>query len=278
MIDMDNELTKKMGEFLQKETPTDNEIREAALMLLQLDPGRERAIYNSAQLRPQSLLPWVRTDLKKFYGIRMRGMTNEEAHKFNDETVKLVVEDLKKVPEGAEIKLEDSVKMESIRGKREDHDSLPDEIKQLWDKNAERWNTMRKLHVQLEQLIAQPGYQACDGNELCYQLRQADNALRADYKKYDEYNAEEQHQETPEEAAARINKQINGARVYISRHVNNEELTDDEETTLQDAIDLLANLKQNVKPETLDKLKAKGVTIPDYYSTPSSDEQGTEGE
>ena len=124
MIDMDNELTKKMGEFLQKETPTDDEIREAAKMLLQLDPGRERAIYNSAQLRPQSLLPWVRTDLKKFYGIRMRGMTNEEAHKFNDETVKLVVEDLKKVPEGAEIKMGDSVKMESIRGKRSERRAM----------------------------------------------------------------------------------------------------------------------------------------------------------
>lgn len=200
---MDNNLTMQIGSFLKLEKPTDQQIMAAAEMLLRLDPGRERGIYNSALRRPQALLPWIRTDLQKFYQIRMKEFTNADVKKFNAETVKVVVEDLKQVPEGIE-KPEDGVSpVTSIRGKRADHDTLPDNIKALWDKNSKIWEQMRGLHNQLAVMIEKPGYQDCDGNELCYQLRKLDNTLRANYKTYDEYKQPD-HEETPEEKAQRI--------------------------------------------------------------------------
>ncbi|MCH3994137.1 MAG: hypothetical protein LKE54_03630 [Prevotella sp.] len=261
---MDNKLTEKIGKFLAKENPTTEEIKKGAELLLQLDPGRERGIYNSALIRPQSFLPWIRTDLRKFYKIRQRGLTNKDAVKYNAETISKVEESLKTVPDGASPAYSSQAPaMEHIKGKRTDHDSLPDNIKALWDKNVTRWDKMRKLHTQLEQMIAKPGYQACDGNELCYQLRQLDNSLRADYASYDNYKPEEKKQLTPEEEVQEKIKQINLARVYISRHLSKETLTDDEIDMLQDAVNLLHAEKANMKEDTINKLKAVGVVIPE---------------
>lgn len=261
--EMDNVLTIKIGLFLKKEHPTDQEIIEAATILLSLDPGRERGIYNSTLRRPQSLLPWVRADLKKFYDNRKRGFDNKEAEKFNKETEKLVTETLSSVPEGVEREEADAEK--PALGKRADHESLPDDIKALWDKNAKRWDKMRKLHAQLAAMISKPDYQACDGNEICYLLRQEDNALRKDYETYDSYKADDgtAHEETPEEKAARINDQINKARVYVTRTLKKEKLDEDDVDTLQDAANLIYNVGKKFKPDTIEKLKAVGVTIPE---------------
>lgn len=113
----------RMGAFLKKEQPSDKEIIDAAEILLQLDPGRERGIYNSACQRPQSLLPWVRADLQKFYKIRMDGITNAEVGQYVDETEKVVIEDLQQKPEGIEsVAIPDNPAIVSVRGKRADHD------------------------------------------------------------------------------------------------------------------------------------------------------------
>lgn len=272
---MDNILTARIGIFLKKDTPTDKEIIEAATMLLSLDPGRERGIYNSTLRRPQSLLPWVRADLKKFYDNRKRGMDNLEAQRFNAETVKLVVEDLKQVPEDAEAPKEKVSVVTTVRGKRTDHNTLPDNIKQLWENNVKRWKRISELHAQLAAMVAKPDYQSCDGNELCYQLRQADNALRKDYDRYDSYkipDGTETHEETAEEKAQRIMKQIQSARTTISRTLKKNQLADKDVDKLQTAVNTLADNNAEIKDETIEKLKAAGVTIPE------SDEQGKENQ
>ena len=264
---MDNNLTKKIGSFLNNEKPTDKEIIEAAEMLLSLDPGRERGIYNSALRRPQGMLPWIRTDLKKFYAIRQRGMDNKDAERFNKETVKLVDETLGAVPEGTVNEFnENNIKQEQILGKRADHDQLPDDIKKLWDDNGKNWAQLRKLRLQLSELVARKDYQSCDGNELCYQLRKLDDSIRANYKKYDEWNPEENEELTPEEQAQELNKKINQARVTMSRTLKKETLSDDDVDSLQEAVNLLFSAKASIKPATIDKLKAAGVIIPEDKS------------
>ncbi len=265
---MDNNLTMRIGAFLKVEHPTDKQIIDAAEMLLQLDPGRERGIYNSACQRPQSLLPWVRADLQKFYKIRVAGITNAEVGKYIEETEKVVVEDLQQKPEGIEVATTDNPAVTSERGKRADHDTLPDNIKALWDDNAKRWQKMRELHNQLALMVAKPSYQQCDGYELCYTLRQTDNALRSAYKQYDEYK-EPDHPETPEEKVQRIIRETGAARTCISRTLTKEELADKDVDKLQAAVNTLVENKANIKPETIGKLKAAGVTIPE------NNEQGT---
>ena len=129
---------------------------------------------------------------------------------------------------------------------------------------------MRELHSQLALMVAKPDYQKCDGYELCYTLRQTDNALRNAYKQYDDYK-EPDHPETPEEKAQRIVKEVGAARTCISRTLGKEELTDKDVDKLQEAVNTLIENKANIKPETIEKLKAAGVTIPEDYEQGQTD-------
>ena len=273
---MDQILTAKIYNFLQLEKPTEAQIIEGATLLLQCNPNRERGIYNSAMRRPKAMLPWIRTDLKKYYDIRQRGLTTPEVEKFNNETVTLVEETLPKVPEGVAQEDEDgapAVHLIGARGIRDDHEQLPEEIKAIWERNAERWKKMSRLHFQLAQMIAKPDYAPCDGNELCYQLRQVDADLRNDYQIYDSYAIESA---TPEAGTSNDEskgdsvdvftdnvKTIQNARTAISRGLGRKTPhTEESLQKLQEAVNTLFALKQTIKPETMDKLKAVGISIP----------------
>ena len=268
---MDQILTAKIYNFLQLEEPTEAQIIEGATLLLQCNPNRERGVYNSAMRRPKAMLPWIRTDLKKYYDIRQRGLTTPEVEKFNKETVALVEETLSMVPDGVAQEGEDgapAVHLIGTRGIR-----LPEEIKAIWGRNAERWKKMSRLHFQLAQMIAKPDYAPCDGNELCYQLRQVDTDLRNDYQIYDSYAIETAKPENSigndDDKADSVDiftdnvKTIQNARTAISRGLGrNTPHTEDSLKKLQDAVNTLFALKQTIKPETMDKLKAVGISIP----------------
>ena len=273
---MDQILTAKIYNFLQLKEPTEAQIIEGATLLLQCNPNRERGIYNSAMRRPKAMLPWIRTDLKKYYDIRQRGLMTSEVEKFNNETVALVEETLSLAPDSIEQEGEDgapAVHIIGTRGIRDDHDQLPEDIKAIWERNAEWWKKMSRLHLQLAQMIAKPDYAPCDGNELCYQLRQMDTDLRNDYQIYDSYvidsdttdgsSAGDDNQTDRVDVFTDNVKTIQNARTAISRGLGRKTPhTEDSLKKLQDAVNTLFALKQTIKPETVEKLKAVGVSIP----------------
>lgn len=259
---MDNTLTARIGAFLQLEHPSDQQIIEAATMLLQCNPSGERGIYNSALRRPQAMLPWVRTDLKKYYNIRQRGLTTEQVPAYNADAMKKVRETLSILPKDIQKEAVPQVPVLGVRGKRADHDQLPDTIKVLWDKNTERWKTIRKLHNQLLVMISKPGYQPCDGNELCHLLREADTQLRAAYKTYDSFVIVPA---TPDTAADSVDvftdnvKTVTNARSTITRGLQRKTQDDVSRQKIQAAVDTLKALNQKLMPATIEKLKAIGV-------------------
>lgn len=275
---MDQILTAQLYNFLHLKEPSEQQIIEGATLLLKCNPARERGIYNSAMRRPKAMLAWIRADLKKYYDIRQRGLTTAEVEKFNDETVALVKETLSRVPDSvtpsttAEADEEHIVPVLGVRGRREDHDLLPPEVQAIWERNAERWKTMGRLHLQLAQMIAKPDYAPCDGNELCYQLRQIDDDLRNDYAIYDTYvlpPATPSDSENGGSANDKVDefaesvKTIQKARTTISRSLARKTpQTDESLKKLQDAVNTLYFMKQTIKPDTIEKLKATGISIP----------------
>ena len=259
---MDHLFTARIQQFLQLKKPTDTQIVEGATMLLQLSPARYRAIYNSAVLRPQSMLPWVRTELKKHQGIRKRGLMVAQVEDYNREVVKQVEETLSTVPSTLQVEKEANVRVVVLgqRGKRSDHEQLPENIRKIWDVNEKRWVQLSRLHYQLAQMIAKPGYAACDGNELCFQMRQIDDALRSSYATYDDYQLSTTS-ETPDSAPDQI-KTVQNARTAISRGLSRKTQDEESLSKLQDAVNTLFALKQTVKTATVSKLKALGIVIP----------------
>ena len=269
---MDQILTQKIYLFLQKSNPADEEIVEGAMYLMRISPARYRSLYNSVCKRPKAFYAWVRRELQKQYDIRKRGLNLSDVAEYNNETKKAVEETLSTIPEDASDDAEETseslrVPILGVRGKREDHDSLPDSIKALWDKNTENWKKIRELHVQLSVMISKPDYQPCDGNELCYLLRQADTDLRNNYALYDSYVAipDSPSSDTADKVDNLSDnvKAIQKARTTITRNLKEEDLTDKQLQKVQDAVNVLVSLKQDFKPETIERLKAVGISIPD---------------
>ncbi len=276
---MDRILIEQIRVFLQKQNPTDEEIRQGATLLLRMNPSRERGIYNSAMARPKAMLPWIRTDLKKYFDIRQRGLETEQVEKYNRETLEIVRETLEKAPEGedengtedespAESPAQCTIPVLGIRGKRADHDQLPADIQELWEENIRRWRKMRALHAQLALMMNRPGYAACDGNELCYQLRQLDEQVRQAYLAYDEFKADDGQAKEPEkkdevEAFTDNVKTIQNARTAITRVLQLEHPSEDKLKKLQEAVNTLLALHQTFKPEQVERLKAVGIVFPE---------------
>lgn len=265
---MDFILNAKIYNFLQLENPTEDEIKEGALLLLKVSPNRSRGIYNSAMRRPTYMLKWVRSELKKYYEIRQRGLTSADVEKFNAETVKSVEESLSVAPCTVEQDSEETpaVPIVDVRGLREDHDELPDEIKAIWEKNAERWKRMRAMHAQLSSMIQQDGYAPCDGNELCYQLRKVDSEIRADYELYDSFKKPEETPTVKKSKGETVSdnvRLIQKSRTAISRGLSKDKHTEKSLQSIQKAVDVLYSLEQELKNDTVKKLKELGIIIPE---------------
>lgn len=260
---MDTKITKKLKDFLEIKSPSDEQIKDAALVLLRINPAKERPLYNSVMKRPQAYLEWVQTEAKKFYDIRTHGMEVFEVAAFNKKALADSAESLSKVPEEVAKEL-GKVPELNILGKRQDHDTLPESIQAIWEKNSDRWRKMRSLRAQLQIMVSQPNYQPCDGEELAYQLKQLDTALRNDYSIYDNFDASKGNSKPDSIDGYTDNvKTVQNARTQINRLLKKEELSEKELLSLQDAVNTLVALKQSFKPVTIERLKKAGVAIPE---------------
>lgn len=259
---MEKKSKNQIEKFLSLENPSEPQIIEAATLLLRLSPQRSKGIYNSALRRPKAMLPWIRTDLKKHLDIHNRGLNRDTVDKYNNETLDRARETLSMVPEGVED--DEDAKWEipvlGVKGKRADHEKLPEDIKNIFEKNSERWKKMRQIHHQLSVMIKDPGYAACDGNELCFQIRKLDDDQRADWERYD--NASQSAEKDNVEVFTDNVKTIQNARTAISRGLARKTQNEESINRLQESVNTLYALKQTLKPETIGKLNALGVVVP----------------
>ena len=69
-------------------------------------------------------------------------------------------------------------------GKRPDHDSLPDDIRALWDENEELWRDIRRLFYTLKDMDDAP---ACDRYEYLKMLDQKEKRHRRNFERYDKW-------------------------------------------------------------------------------------------
>lgn len=131
---------------------TDDNIREGAMLLLQITNNRH--LYQQIMMRPQHNLKKLQYELNKHLKYRMKGLSLDEVRKF-DEVVTPVLQAAVDKAEQADIEaaadiphlpvteaeITDSFGPSAIiaRGKRADHDQLPENIQQIWDANAALW-------------------------------------------------------------------------------------------------------------------------------------------
>lgn len=235
-------LTSQISDWLNA-SPKQRSLEDGALLLLRLNANR--IMYQ--QILRNRLTEKLEYELQKHLNIRLHGLTRAEVAKVE----KQVMPRLKK----------ELANGEEFRGRRADHDTLPDKVKELYERNGTRW---RQMHRIFETLKTMRDAQPCDRHELVHQLIQLDDAYRTDWEKYDHWTPEDEEPEAEPEPTEAGVREIIAARKAISygrKKLASE--TDEEKRAallipVKNAVSVLRSANQTFRPDTIDALKELG--------------------
>lgn len=235
-------LTSQISDWLNA-SPKQRSLEDGALLLLRLNANR---IMYQHILRNR-LAEKLEYELQKHLNIRLHGLTRTEVAKVE----KQVMPRLKK----------ELANGEEYRGRRADHDSLPDKVKALYERNGTRW---RQMHRLFETLKTMRDAQPCDRHELVHQLVQLDDAYRADWEKYDHWTPEDEEPEAEPEPTEAGVREIIAARKAISygRKKLASETDEAKRAALlipvKNAVSVLRSANQTFREDTIAALKELG--------------------
>ena len=260
---MDNDLTQDIQKWL--DTPKEKrDVKAGAEMLLRLD--RNRFLYRNILARPERMHGKLEYELNKHLRIRLDGMTLADVAKMESSVMPAVKDTLHThapVPEG-----EDDEQPALFVGKRDDHDSLPEKIRELYDKNGELFFKIKQLYNHLLTMEHAP---ACDRYEYLKQLGEADQQYRKNWEEYDTYQEKEDGAAGASVSGASAvvtANRISAARKFISQNRKKLENTDagTEEygellSSIQEKIDLVLRSGGSFKPDFRAELEHLGLVF-----------------
>lgn len=179
MNKIDPVLTARLQEWLN--TPAaKRDILAGATMFLQL--SRNRALYNSVIRKPEKFHAKLEYELRKYLRIRLDGMATADIVNLEAEVMPRVEETVSDLPP---ISPDDEFPEATVaKGRRPDHDSLPVDIKELWDSNADRY---RRIVLLFNELKAMSDAAPCDRYEKLKILADLDKTYRENLERYDNY-------------------------------------------------------------------------------------------
>lgn len=255
---LDPVITNKVQEWLN--TPDEErDMREGATLMLQLN--RNRALYNSVMMRPDKFRDKLVYELKKYLRMRLDNMTVSDVSSMEAEImprVKKTVEDMPVVSVDSEIP--NAVR---AKGKRPDHDSLPDHVRKLWEANGQ---LHRRIVLLFNELKAMSDALPCDRYEKLRLLDEADKKYRSNMKKYDDYVAPPVCNACAPVQSADVVKAIGAARKTISKYkkilteVNQDpEKIQTAKEKIQSAVAVIRNAGAEFSESTVKELSAFGI-------------------
>lgn len=176
---MDKDFTKKIGDWLQSPAES-RDWEEGALMVLRLSGNR--ILYNNIMARIDYRHDVIEYQLQKYYNFRVKELTRDQVNKMAEKAEKIV-------KEYADVK--SSKDNPKPKGKRDDHDSLPDEIKAKFVENLSILQKIRELHLKLRSLSLDNA--PCPDSErfpFLQEIIKLDKKYHANWKDYDSYSNE----------------------------------------------------------------------------------------
>lgn len=245
MAKLDPKFTEALVAWYHADHSSDEMILKGAELLLRLN--RNRVLYQQILRTPQRLLKKLEYEIKKHIDIRNDGFTL-------DDVKKMAAEVLPHISAAAEVETVDNsmpvvedqegvtYPQVKVIGKRPDHDSLPEEIKKLWEVNAERWKKI-KAKFELCKTLDAP----CDLYEHVKVLKEAWYAYKRDMARYDDFRGtlDEVVTVTKGKGLSESEQQmVDYAQSYISRYLpqlkdlaleaKEPDFTDDQKANLED--------------------------------------------
>ena len=190
---MDHELTKKMRAWL--ETPEEQrDLEEGALLVLQL--SNNRIMYQGFMRNLKRSAKMIAYQLQKYYNFRVKDLTHQEVAEMTAQVKKIVEKDnLQAIPTSSENESKaagDNPSPEMVaairKGRRVDHDALPEDIQVLYIENLHIIQRMRNLHAKLELLSVE--HATCPDSErypFLKELIALDKQYHENWNTYDHY-------------------------------------------------------------------------------------------
>lgn len=230
---MDNKLTKQIQDFLNLTEPTIAQIQEAATLLLRIN--RNRQLHQSILRRPTQMLQKLQYELHKHLIYRLDGHTLVEVRQ----------QEAKVLPE-----VSTALGTASRHGRRTDHEQLPQEIQDLWNKNSERYLRMKEAFATCQTLTM-----PCDRYEYVKLLAETYRHYRDDMARYDSYIPTTSGAHNPTTSSPQDpTKAINSARAYISKNRSRYEQLLADDSQQEEAAQTREKIAQRV--QTLIQLQA----------------------
>ena len=189
-----NELIQKIQDWLAAGTHDEKSICEGAVLLATLN--KNRILYQAIVRKPARYEEKVRYELSKHLRILLSGLTTADVQRMLPSVMRSAKETVSagspdigqeepQQTDGSPADPESGAEARpSTLGRRKDHDSLPEEIQELWIKNGKRWQTIRQAYNTMQELLRTDAA-PCDLFDTLELLRTTDEAYRADMARYD---------------------------------------------------------------------------------------------
>lgn len=269
---MDKAFTQDIADWL--ETPREErDVRKGAELLLRINGNRH--IYQLAMIRPETAHDHVEADLKKFLRIRLDGHTMESVRQMDSELIPKVQNIITtRQDESEDAPEETDDRAPAHRGKRSDHNELPEEIRAIYERGGELFEKIKQIFTELQQMENAP---ACDRYEKLKVLKPLVKEYTDGWERYDNYNSDMSQEEAVEavdEAPEPGNevKRVGAARKFISTHVAkletllqaetiDEAEVENERRQIAERMAFIAETGGSFKPDFAQRINALGVDI-----------------
>ncbi len=173
---MDNNFTKLIKDWV--ETPAEQrDFTVGALYLLKLS-GNQIMYRNIVASHTARNMEFLEYQLQKYYNFRVQSLTHAEVEEMQEQVDKIVEEHIPLAAKAGKMP----------RGKRDDHEDLPDDIKALYVENLSLLQRMRELHLRLRSLSLENA--TCPDSErypFLKELIALDKKLHKNWEQYDHY-------------------------------------------------------------------------------------------
>lgn len=170
MRDFDISFTRKLAAWINDEN---RDYAEGALLLLRLRGNHIE--FNKLSVNPNAYKKYIFEHIKRFYEFRSADVSHE-----------VVVSKVNEAQKSAADASQDAQGARS--GKREDHDSLPEEIKSLYDQNRDLIRKIGDLHTKLRLIIASnANCKDADLLPFAEEIVRLDKKRLANWKAYDNF-------------------------------------------------------------------------------------------
>lgn len=174
---MDHKFTELIKQWL--ETPSDQrDYSVGALYLLKLSGNQ--IMYRNIVAQLDRRHEFVDYQIQKYYNFRVQALTHAQVEEMQQRVDVIVAEHISLAANADEHKT----------GKRDDHDSLPDDIKAKYVENLSILQRMRELHLKLRSLSLDTA--PCLDSErypFLKELIDLDKKMHANWEEYDHFVA-----------------------------------------------------------------------------------------